>query len=143
MTEIAVSEAGADELRRALLRYRNVGIDQALATANETAAEIVVDAALPDVPFRKGGLRSSVRAMASAKSGRAVAGDSRVAYAAAVHWGRKRGNVGSPPGNRKGPNRIAPNPFLWEAAQRTVPKIEPEYRDELMRIITRLVEGAT
>lgn len=143
MTDIAITEHGAAELRAALLKYRNAGINAALATANETAAEIVVDAALPDVPFLTGRLRGSVRATATARSGKAVAGSTPVAYAAAVHWGRKRGNVGSPPGNRMGSNRIVANPFLWEAAQRTVPKIEPEYRDELMRIITRLVEGAT
>jgi hypothetical protein len=118
VTDISIRVEGADELRRALKSVGNTGLLAALAAANENAAEIVVDA------------------RASARSGRAVAD---LPYAAAIHWGRKVGNVGRPPGNRKGNNPIAGRPFLWDAAQRKVPQIEPEYRDEIMQIIAEAI----
>lgn len=136
---VAIRVEGANELARALRVAKDRGLTAALVTANENAAEVVVDAALPAVPFRTGRLRSSVRPTATARVGRAVAG---VPYAAAVHWGRARGNVGSPPGNRRGRNPIRANPFLWDAAQRSVPRIEPEYRDEIMRIINLAIRSA-
>jgi hypothetical protein len=132
--EVGIRVEGADELRRALRQAGN-GLSAALAAANKNAASIVVRSALPYVPVRTGRLKRSVRALGSQRSGRAVAGRRAVPYAAAIHWGRRRGNVGSPPGNRKGRNPIAANPFLWEAAQRELPRIEPEYRDEVQRII--------
>jgi hypothetical protein len=136
VTDISIRVEGADELRRALKSVGNTGLLAALAAANENAAEIVVDAAMPHVPRRSGALRTSVHARASAQSGRAV---TDLPYAAAIHWGRKRGNVGRPPGNRKGNNPIAGRPFLWDAAQRKVPQIEPEYRDEIMQIIAEAI----
>lgn len=125
---------GAVELRKA---FRTIDRDlgKALAGANKNAAQHVVKAALPDVPVQSGRLKKSVRALGSQRSGRVIAGRATVPYAASVHWGRKRGNVGRPPGNRKGRNPIPKNPFLWEAARREVPRIEPEYRATIMDLI--------
>lgn len=130
--DIAISVEGAQELARALRKAGDTGLSAALKTANLNAAEVAVDEANPSVPFRSGALRTSVKATATVSAGKAVAS---VPYAAAIHWGRKVGNVGRPPGNRKGRNPIKGRPFLWEGAQRAVPRIEPEYRDEIMRII--------
>lgn len=138
--DVHLNVEGAAELGRALRRAGDRDLLAALTAANETAAEIVQDEALPDAPFRKGGLRSSMQVKASSYSGRVVAG---VPYAMAIHWGRKRGNVGSPPGNHKGPNVIKGRPFIWDAAQRSIPKIEPEYRDEVLRIIELAMRSAT
>lgn len=134
MTDVGIKVEGADELRRAF-RQIDGDLGKALAAANKTAAEQVVEAALPAVPVRSGRLKSSVRALGSQRSGRAVAGKAGVPYAAAIHWGRKRGNVGWPPGNRMGRNVIQGRPFLWDAAQREVPAIEPKYHTEIMRLI--------
>lgn len=136
--DVSIRVEGADELRRA---FRTVDrqLGSALAAANKAAAKRVVDAALPHVPTRSGKLKQTVRALGSQRSGRAVAGRGQVDYAAAVHWGRLRGNVGSPPGNHRGNNRIKANPFLWEAAQREVPRIEPDYRTEIMRLINEAI----
>src|SRR5689334_17019380 len=98
-----------------------------MQTANQLAAERVEDAANPNAPFLTGALRRSMQARATSRAGRVVA---TVPYAMAIHWGRKRGNVGSPPGNRKGSNVIKGRPFIWDAAQQEIPRLEPDYRDE-------------
>jgi hypothetical protein len=139
--DIAIRVEGADELRRALRQVGDTGLGKALAVANKSAAQIVVKDALPHVPVRQGKLKSSVRALGSQRSGRAVAGKAGVPYAAAIHWGRNRGNVGASPG-RMGRNPIAKRPFLWEAAQRNVQRIEPEYRDEIEHIIEQAMRSA-
>jgi hypothetical protein len=143
-TQVHIGVEGAAELARSLRKAGNTGLLDALKVANENAAEIVVDEALPDIPRRSGALRNSTRARSTARAGSAVAGGLKgVAYAAAIHWGRGRGNVGSPPGNRMGRNPIRGRPFLWDAAQRAVPRVEPEYRDEVMRIMDAAVRSAT
>lgn len=142
MADVAIRVEGASELARILRKVGDTGLLAALKLANENAAEITVDVANPSIPMRTGALKRSVRATATARVGRAVAGGSDVPYAAAVHWGRLRGNVGSPPGNRRGNNRIQANPFLWDAAQRSIPVIEPEYRDEILRIIDLAMRSA-
>lgn len=136
--EASIHVEGARELASALRKAGYTDLLDALKTANLFAAEIAVDEANPQIPTRSGALKSSVQATATASAGKAQA---RTAYAAAIHWGRKRGNVGRPPGNRKGTNPIKGRPFLWDAAQRAVPRIEPEYRDEIMRIIGRALGG--
>lgn len=136
--EASIHVEGARELASALRKAGYTDLLDALKTANLFAAEIAVDEANPQIPTRSGALKSSVQATATASAGKAKAD---TAYAAAIHWGRKRGNVGRPPGNRKGTNPIKGRPFLWDAAQRAVPRIEPEYRDEIMRIIGRALGG--
>jgi hypothetical protein len=140
--DVGIKVEGLQELARALRKAGNEDLKRQLTQTNKSAAQIVVQAALPHVPVGPTGrLKASVRALASQSSGRAVAGKARVPYAAAVHWGRKEGNVGRPPGNRKGPNRVVGGQWLWLAAQRTVPRIEPEYRDALERLITEAVRN--
>lgn len=64
-----------------------------------------------------------------------AAGKKNVAYAAAIHWGRKQGNVGSPPGNRIGPNPIVGRPFLWDAAERERGRVIDTYEREIDRLM--------
>lgn len=159
---------GLNELVRSFKNTEDHGLRSALALANQNAAEIVVDAALPDVPFKSGALRRSVQATATARSGKAVAGARTVPYAAAIHWGRKIGWVGwgntghqirgaskttrrayqrkiaareGRGGGHYGPNPIVGRPFLWRAAQRVVPNIEGEYCDEVLRILDEAVRS--
>lgn len=127
-----VNVEGLDELRRVLRRVGNKELQATLKAAHQAAARVVVLKALPHVPARSGRLRTSVRALGSQKSGRALAGGARVPYAAAIHWGRKEGNVGSPPGNHRGRNVIVGRPFLRNAADDSLSDIEAavlgEYR---------------
>lgn len=122
-----VNVTGLRELRSA---FHAAGAElgkEALKRANKSGAQRVVDEALPHVPIRSGRLRSSVRALASQREGRAVAGTARVPYAAAIHWGRKNGGF------------IEARPFLYEAAKRAEDEIVKDYERDIGDIFDRLV----
>ena len=105
----------AKALRKALRDIGDKGLKRQLAKANKDAAQVVVDEALPHVPVLSGRLRRAVRALGSQTSGRAVAGGGSVPYAAAIHWGRKKGGV------------IQGRPFLSDAAARAEAKAADVY----------------
>ena len=138
MPSATVRIEGADELRRALRYVGDAGLKKQLAKANKDAAALVVNRALPNVPVRSGRLKKSVRALGSQRSGRAVAGASQVKYAAAIHWGRRRGNVGSPPGNRNGTNVIAGRPFLYDAARAHRAQVVDQYEEAVRALVADL-----
>lgn len=118
-----------------LLRARDVLLPQDLKWAHEHAAEVVVDAASPHVPRRSGRLKRSLRASGTTKSGYArVGGVDGIEYGNAIHWGRKVGNVGRPPGNHKGPNPIEARPFLVDAADRTRGQITNQFEIAMRRL---------
>lgn len=142
MPVTGVSVKGLNELRSALNAAGGPELVKALTAANKGAANVVVDAATPLVPRRYGDLAHSLRATASSRSGRVRAGSARVPYAAAIHWGRKSGNVGSPPGNHRGNNRIKGRPFLTDALRRNWPRVAREYEREI-DIIMRKVDQST
>lgn len=119
------------------LRTASADLRQEMRYANEMAAEVVVDAALPNIPVgATGDLRRSTRPSASVTSGRVV---SSTPYAMAIHWGRKIGNVGRPPGNRKGPNPITGRPFLWNAAKEHEEEITAAYKVVVDSLLERTV----
>jgi phage gpG-like protein len=126
---------GAKELARAL-RAANSAFPAQLRFAHEHAAEVVVDAALPNVPFRSGDLRRSTGGRGTERQGIA---ESKTPYAAAIHWGRAVGNVGRPPGNLMGPNRIKGRPYLWDAARAKENEIADQF-DEMLAEIIRIIE---
>lgn len=139
MPNVTVRVEDADELRAVLLRARNVMVPRELKYAHEGAAEVVVDSALPHVPRRTGKLRRSLRSSGTAKTGYAKAGGiDGIQYGPAIHWGRKKGNVGSPPGNHPGPNVIAENPFLVEAAKRSRSEILTEFEKAIRRVVASI-----
>lgn len=119
------------DLRKALDKAEQ-DVKANLAAANRAAAEVVVARALPRVPVRSGRLRASVKALGSQSRGEAKAGGRKVPYAATVHFGRKRGNVGRPPGNHKGNNRVKGRPFLTDAAVAS--------QDDVRRVYERMID---
>lgn len=135
---------GLTELRQGLRRAGDKDLQKALTKANKTAAQIVVDAALPNVPVRSGRLRSSVKALASQTAGRARAGSpARVPYAAAIHWGEGRGNINASSGSTFGrPERnIVGRPFLWQAADATVGEVTEAYAAEIEQLLDEAVRN--
>jgi hypothetical protein len=140
-TTIRVS--GLKELQAAIRTAGGSKLGTALKLANEAAGETVVDKALPRVPFRRGALRRSVRSTATERSAKAKAGDGGVAYAGAIHWGRKIGNVGSPPGNRRGRNPIRRNAFLWDAARDARPALVRDYEKAIDQIVVAHINRPT
>lgn len=135
MARVTVRVDGADQLRRAIRQAKDTSLAKMLATTNKDAADVVVRAAKPAIPRRTGRLAASVRALGSQRSGRAVAGRASVPYAAAIHWGRGIGNVGSPPGNRRGRNPIRGRPFLSDAAQQHQQEIVEQYEQGIRRLL--------
>lgn len=156
MAAPSIKVEGANELRRALRGVRVEGLGKQLGPINKSAAQIVAQDALPHVPVgATGRLKASVRALGSQKAGRVRAGSAKVDYAAAIHWGRKRGWVWG--GREKfsafgmstmrarrghmGPNVITGRPFLWDAAQRRREAVVDEYRAGITKLIDRAVRG--
>lgn len=124
----AIRVSGAKELRAALKEANDRELNRALRDAHEASAQIVIDAALPNIPVRSGRLRGSAEPKGTLAGGSALLDTE---YAGAVHWGRKTGNVGSPPGNHPGPNVIQGRPVVWEAAQAKTPEITAQFEQEM------------
>lgn len=113
-------------------------LPQDLRWAHEQAAEVVVDDALPRVPFRSGRLRRSLKSSGTSRGGYAKAGGNDAPHAASIHWGRKVGNVGSPPGNHKGPNVIVGRPFLRDAAIRRKVTIIDQFEQAMEKLAEQI-----
>jgi hypothetical protein len=128
---------GARELAQAM-RTADRALQIEMALLNQGAAEIVVDEALPHVPVGPSGdLRRSLQARGTRASGRATA---NTPYAMAIHWGRKTGNVGRPPGNHRGANVIAGRPFLWNAAKEKQEEITESYGRGVMALLDTIID---
>jgi len=126
--DLYVQVIGADQLKRIIGQVNDGFERKALADANKKAAEVVVRRALPNVPVRSGKLKASVKAMSTPKKGNVRAGTpSRVPYAAAIHWGRKRGGV------------IPARPFLWNAKSEALEsgELEKAYADACNDLINQ------
>lgn len=141
-TPVGVQVEGLDELRRAVRAAGLVGVPKALAAANRDAAELIAIRAAPLAPVQTGAMRASVRALGSQRYGRVRAGSARVPYAAAIHWGRKRGNVGRPPRNRRSLNVIRARPFIYDTAQRMRREVAYQYERSINRLVIDAINGS-
>lgn len=135
MPAAGVRIEGAKELRAAIKAAQDAGLARQLAAANKSAAQVVVDSALPNVPVRTGRLRQSVRALGSQTRGNVKAGSASVDYAAAIHWGRKRGNVWH---HKKGRNPIKGRPFLWDAAHSALAGVVDAYDKAITALLKEI-----
>lgn len=138
MAEPQVVIEGLNELRAALRQLGDRDLQKMLPSAQRKAAEVVVHRAQPKVPVRTGRLKASLRASGTLKGGSALAGGGRVKWGTTTHWGRKRGNVGSPPGNRKGENVVQGRPFLYEALHESEGEIVDVFTHEVQQVLDRL-----
>lgn len=135
--DLQVKVDGLDQLRRQV-RQINPDLGRELRATNKSVAEMVVQAALPNVPVRSGRLRRSVKATATQKAAYGKAGTpARVPYAAAIHWGEGAGNVGGGASRRN--RNIQGRPFLWDAADRTINRAVAEYEDAIQDLLDRAV----
>jgi len=141
-----------ENLKEVSKMVRDLGdaeLKKQLRQANKNVAQMVVDAALPNVPVgtskydkHKGALRASVKASATQTAAYGKAGSPvRVPYAAAIHWGEGSGNVNFSTGATVGrPARnIQGRPFLWDAADRTINRAVKEYEDQIQDLIDKVV----
>lgn len=139
MAAVSIEVEGAAALRRAFRRAGSKDLKDGLKAANKSAAQVVVERALPNVPVSSGRLKRSVKALGSQRDGRVKAGTAKVDYAAAIHWGRKVGNVGYAPNNRMGANPITGRPFLYDAAEAAEEAVAEKYLDQMTILLARIV----
>lgn len=135
--ETTIKVEGLTETRQALVRAGGKEMGKALRTANLNAAQLVVRAALPNVPVRSGRLKSSVKALASQTSGSVKAGKATVPYAAAIHWGEGAGNINHTTGGsvRRVNRNVRGRPFLWEAADAMLGQVVEAYEGEIDQLL--------
>lgn len=137
MVSASVKVEGVESVTAALARVQEEMPDT-LEAVHRAAAQLVVAAALPNVPVRSGRLRASVKTVATPEVGVAYAGGGPVPYGNVIHWGRKRGNVGSPPGNHEGRNVVVKRPFLWDALNRVEEKVVAQHDKAIHDLIAEL-----
>ena len=131
---LSVEVENLKELQAQIRALGDVELRRQLREANKNVAQMVVDAALPDVPVRSGKLRASVKASATQTAAYGKAGSpARVPYAAAIHWGTGSRSA------RRGPHNITGRPFLWEAADRTINRAVREYEDQIQQLVDRVI----
>ena len=141
-THLSVDVENLKEVQRMIRDVGDAELKKQLRQANKSVAQMVVDAALPQVPVRSGKLRQSVKATATQAAAYGKAGTpSRVPYAAAIHWGEGAGNVNFSTGGTVGrPARnIRGRPFLWNAADQTINRAVREYEDQIQNLIDKVV----
>jgi HK97 gp10 family phage protein len=131
-----IQVTGLKELAKAARAVQDKGLEKAVKAANKTAAQTIVDEALPDVPVgtspwdhHPGALKATVRAMSSATTARGVAGNRGVPYGPAVHWGT------GPRSGATGPHNIKPHPFLFLALQRFRLQAGAVYSAEMDKVL--------
>lgn len=113
---------GATELRRAM---RRMGEDLGeLRDTHREGAELVRDEAEGTAPRRSGALSRSHRVQAS-RTRASVSAGSRLAYAAVIHFGWPA-------------HRIAPQPWLYEAADDRNDAVRDVYERRVAELVRRL-----
>lgn len=122
---IGAEIAGISTLRRALTKLDDAA-KQDFKEAGFKAATIVVEEAKRLVPYRSGALADSIRAGKVVSGGKVYAGRARVPYAGPIHFGWANRN-------------IAPNPFLYDAADRRVSEVMDAYLTQIYDIWNRNV----
>lgn len=124
---------GLRDARRAIRRVSDDSKTE-LRGAHRAVSEIVARQAKIEVPVRSGRLRASIRAGATTTRGQVKAGGYGIRYAGPVHFGwSSRPNTSR--GWRGGP--IAPQPFIYEAADRRIRDVLDEYERQMGAIIRR------
>lgn len=113
---------GLREVRKALKQYGDE-TKTALKPANLEAARVVAEKSKYFVPVRTGALESTIRALATTKSGKVRVGNAKVEYAGPIHFGW--------------PARlIKPQPFIYDALDDRIEQVLSVYNsaiDELSR----------
>ena len=119
---------GIGSLAMSLRKIGDVELSEEMKAASLEAAEKIVPHAKDLVPVNTGALSRSIKATATRRYGRVIAGtDKRVPYAYAVHRGRKLAS-----------GKISKaTPYLSEAVKRAYPEIVKEYVEAMTRIAIR------
>ena len=119
-------------LREAIKNLESLGAQKnELVSINLKAAETLIAAARPEVPFRSGKLLESLRASKTKGYAQVSMGNARVPYANPIHWGwfyDKEWFI---------QKNIKPNRFLYRALDRVQSKIMADYEQGLQELFTK------
>lgn len=133
-----VEIVGARQLRRSLKAAGDDLTD--LKAANAEAARIAASASADLAPRGPSGrLQATIRSAGTKTAGIVRAGNKRVPYAAAVHWGRNYWPNAQHA--RRTKSKTTPQPFISEGAQNSEGQWLPVYERTVEGIIQR-VQGA-
>jgi HK97 gp10 family phage protein len=131
MAEVGVTVDGLNDLLRR--------VDQlSVAAANDfreaavMAGEPVLAAARNTVPVKSGALKGTIRLSPTTRGVRIMAGNKRVPYAAAIHFGQKRDRRDEMYRFRRA--AIPANPFLFRAIDQTKDEVVNIYLREIKKI---------
>lgn len=129
MADAVVKVEGVKDLRK---RLRRAGDDlHDLREVNREIAENIVSAARSKVPVATGTLAKTLRGSGTKTNVVIRLGNSKVRYANAVHWGRKRwprrGVSVTPSGRRPHTSIIKRNAFIYETAKAMDAEIQERY----------------
>ena len=139
---IGVEISGVVDLVRVMRRVSTSDIGGAVRSANLAGAGIVAERSKGRAPVRTGRLKGTIRPSVTAAGGVVrMGGIAGVAYQNVIHWGRKFGNVGSPPGNHRGPNAVTGRPFIVQEAERASALIAAEHERQLAKLFARTLGG--
>lgn len=119
----AIQVTGAKELRAAL---KHMSADlRDLTKINKEAAEIVAETSRDLAPVLTGDLRDSTRATATKAKGIVAVGGRAVPYAGPIIFGWPRRN-------------IAPNPFIYDAADKRKDDVVGLYEKRVAALVIRV-----
>ncbi|WP_189825323.1 hypothetical protein [Streptomyces finlayi] len=125
---------GMREVRRALRRAGGNELLDQLKGEHQQLAATVMRAAAQLAPRRTGRMSASMRSSGTRTMATVRAGRASIPYAGVVHWG-------TPPGRRRRPMNISPNPWIAIAAQRTEPQWAAHYEQALRQLMRRVENG--
>ena len=124
----AITVEGVRELRSELRKLKDKSYDDELKALHASIAAEVVARAEPNVPYRSGDLRRSLRGSGTKAAAVGRVGRTSVPYAAVIHWGWKsRG--------------IVARPFLQDAAERLEADVEARYADAIHGLLGRSIDA--
>lgn len=129
-----ISIEGLNNLLRALEKLDDAAKAD-LKSAGLAAAQPVVERAKQEVPVRTGALQGTIRAAMTARGVRIRAGNKRVPYANAIHFGQNRLNAAT--GYRFRKVSIKPNPFMFRAVDATQDEVLRIYEEHVIDIWNR------
>ena len=122
---VRVEVKGLDPLVKGLRRAGDKDALRAIRLANKDGAEIVAEEAKAEVPHLSGKLGKSIRANATPKAGKVVAGKAAVPYAGVIHFGWPA-------------HSIKPQPFIYEAMDKRSEEVFAAYAKQIETVVNNV-----
>lgn len=120
---VRIEVKGLRELTRDLRRAGDRDTIRAIRLANKEGAEVVARQSKVEAPKLTGTLAASVRPSGTQRYGQVLAGKAAVPYAGPIHFGWPA-------------RSIAPQPFIYEAADKRADEVFDLYADRIDAVLS-------